>query len=186
MSFISYLFYQSRNRERKISVFENGKIEDCSWRKSQLVTSRQVVTNQCCGLAVSFCVFTGKTVKPVWPRSSGTNSSPSKKRFSNRPIRFPGSNLDSGEITGYVIGSARSQDLTAWARGLSPTSINRSEAPRRWRARRPLASRVRNSPRGEPFSTRTQSLTHVSDVIAASLATVTPFLSYFFCKKNTS
>ena len=71
-----------------------------------------------------------------------TNSSPSKKRFSNRPIRFPGSNLDSGEITGNVIGSARSKDLTAWARGLSPTSTTSSDAPRRWRARRPLASRV--------------------------------------------
>ena len=71
-----------------------------------------------------------------------TNSSPSKKRFSNRPIRFPESNLDSGEITGNVIGSARSKDLTAWARGLSPTSTTRSEAPRRWRARRPLESRV--------------------------------------------
>ena len=71
-----------------------------------------------------------------------TNSSPSKKRFSNRPIRFPGSNLDSGEITGNVNGSARSKDLTAWARGLSPTSTTRSDAPCRWRARRPLASRV--------------------------------------------
>ena len=64
-----------------------------------------------------------------------TNSSPSKKRFSNRPISFPGSNLDSGEITGNVIGSARSKDLTASARGLSPTSTTRSEAHRRWRAR---------------------------------------------------
>ena len=57
-------------------------------------------------------------------------------------MRFPGSNLDYGEINGNVIGSARSKDLTTWARGLSPTSTNRSEAPRRWRARRPLASRV--------------------------------------------
>ena len=72
-----------------------------------------------------------------------TNSSPSKKRFSNQPIRFPGSNLDSREITGNVIGSARSKDLTARGRGLSPKSTTRSEAPRRWRARRPLASRVR-------------------------------------------
>ena len=72
-----------------------------------------------------------------------TNSNPCKKRFSNRPIRFPGSNLDSGEITGNVIGSARSKDLTAWARGLSPTNTTRSDAPHRWRARRPLASRVR-------------------------------------------
>ena len=71
-----------------------------------------------------------------------TNSNPCKKRFSNRPIRFPGSNLDSGEITGNVIGSARSKDLTAWARGLSPTNTTRSDAPHRWRARRPLASRV--------------------------------------------
>ena len=71
-----------------------------------------------------------------------TNRSPSNKRFSNRPIRFPGSNHDSGEITGNVIGSARSKDLTALARGLSPISTTRSDAPRRWRARRPLASRV--------------------------------------------
>ena len=71
-----------------------------------------------------------------------TNSNPCKKRFSNRPIRFPGSNLDSGEITGNAIGSARSKDLTAWARGLSPTNTTGSDAPHRWRARRPLASRV--------------------------------------------
>ena len=42
-----------------------------------------------------------------------TISSPFKKRFFNRPIRFPGSNFDSGEINGNVIGSARSKDLTA-------------------------------------------------------------------------
>ena len=42
-----------------------------------------------------------------------TNSSPFKKRFFNRPIRFPGSNFDFGEINGNVIGSARSKDLTA-------------------------------------------------------------------------
>ena len=71
-----------------------------------------------------------------------TNSSPFKKRFFNRPIRFPESNFDSGEINGNVIGSARSKDFTAWARGLSPTSTTRSYAPRRWRTRRPLASRV--------------------------------------------
>ena len=62
-----------------------------------------------------------------------TNSSSSKKRFSNWPIRFPGSNLNSGEITGNVIGSALWKDLTAWARGLSPTSTTRSDAPRHWR-----------------------------------------------------
>ena len=44
--------YQSRNRERKISVFENGIIVyNCFF------VSRQVVTNQCCGLAVIFCGF---------------------------------------------------------------------------------------------------------------------------------
>ena len=42
-----------------------------------------------------------------------TNSSPFKKRFFNRPIRFPGSNFDSEEINGNMIGSARSKDLTA-------------------------------------------------------------------------
>ena len=71
-----------------------------------------------------------------------TNTSPSKKRFSNQLIRFPGSNLDSGEIKGNVIGLVHSKDLTAWARGLLPTSTTRSDAPHCWRARRPLASRV--------------------------------------------
>ena len=47
-----------------------------------------------------------------------TNGSPFKKRFSNRPIKSPGSNFDSGYMNGNVIGSARSKDLTAWARGL--------------------------------------------------------------------
>ena len=42
-----------------------------------------------------------------------TNNSLFKKRFFNRPIRFLGSNFDSGEINGNVIGSARSKDLTA-------------------------------------------------------------------------
>ena len=42
-----------------------------------------------------------------------TNSSPFKQRFFNRPIRFPGSNLDSLEINGNLRGSARSKDLTA-------------------------------------------------------------------------
>ena len=51
-----------------------------------------------------------------------TNGSPFKKRFSNRPIKSLGSNFDSGYMNGNVIGSARSKDLTAWARGLSPTS----------------------------------------------------------------
>ena len=41
-----------------------------------------------------------------------TNNSLFKKRFFNRPIRFPGSNFDSGEINGNVIGSARSKDLS--------------------------------------------------------------------------
>ena len=71
-----------------------------------------------------------------------TNNSLFKKRFFNRPIRFPGSNFDSGEINGNVIGSARSKDVTAWARGLSPISTTYSDVPCRWRARRPLASRV--------------------------------------------
>ena len=71
-----------------------------------------------------------------------TNSSLFKKRFFNRPIRFPGSNFDSGEINGNVIGSAGSKDLTACARGLSPISTTYSNVPCRWRARRPLASRV--------------------------------------------
>ena len=42
-----------------------------------------------------------------------TNNSLFKKRFFNRPIRFLGSNFDSGEINDNVIGSARSKDLTA-------------------------------------------------------------------------
>ena len=41
-----------------------------------------------------------------------------------------------------MIGSARSKDLAACARGLSPTSSTSCDAPRRWRARRPLAPRV--------------------------------------------
>ena len=41
-----------------------------------------------------------------------TNSSPFKKCLFNRPIRFPGSNFDSGEINGSVIGSARLKELT--------------------------------------------------------------------------
>ena len=40
-----------------------------------------------------------------------TNGSPFKKRFSNRPIKSPGSNFDSGYMNGNVIGSARSKDL---------------------------------------------------------------------------
>ena len=40
-----------------------------------------------------------------------TNSNPFKKRFFTQPIRFPGSNLDSGEIKGNVIGSALSKKL---------------------------------------------------------------------------
>ena len=71
-----------------------------------------------------------------------TNNSLFKKRFFNLPIRFPGSNFDSGEINGNVIGSARSKDLPARARGLSPISTTSSNVPCCWRARRPLASRV--------------------------------------------
>ena len=136
MSFISVL------PKPKFQCLKTIKLKFARRRKSQLVVSRQVVTNQCCGLAVRFY---GKDRKTGLAKIVAhlTNSSPSKKRFSNRSIRFPGSNLDSGEITGNVIGSARSEDLTAWARGLSPTSTTRSDTPRRWRARRPLASRVR-------------------------------------------
>ena len=46
-------------------------------------------------------------------RFDALQSSPFKKRFFNRPIRFPGSNFDSGEINGNVIVSARSKDLNA-------------------------------------------------------------------------
>ena len=45
-----------------------------------------------------------------------TNNSLFKKRFLNRPIRFLGSNFDSGEINGNVIGSARSKDLSVIVR----------------------------------------------------------------------
>ena len=49
-------------RERKdlmdsILVFENGKIEDLSWKKRPARFSGQVVTNPWCGLAVIFCGF---------------------------------------------------------------------------------------------------------------------------------
>ena len=49
----SCLFYQSRNRERKISV----KLKISCKRKSQLVVSHQVMTNQCCVLVVIFFSF---------------------------------------------------------------------------------------------------------------------------------
>ena len=71
-----------------------------------------------------------------------TNSNPLKKHFFNQPIRFPGSNLDSGEINSNVIGLACSKDLATSTRGLLLTSTTRFDAPRHWRARRPLASRV--------------------------------------------
>ena len=58
ISFISVICgYISLNRKRTISVFENGKIEDLSWKKSQLVVSCQVVTNLRWGLVVFFCSF---------------------------------------------------------------------------------------------------------------------------------
>ena len=85
-----------------------------------------------------------------------TNNSLFKKRFFNRPIRFPGSNFDSGEINGSVIGSARSKDLTAWTRGLSPISTSYSDVPCCWRARRPLASRVRRGWFSSSFPSRTE------------------------------
>lgn len=51
------------------------------------------------------------------------NGSPFEKRFFNLPIKCSGSNFDSGDRNGNVIGSAHSKDyLTAWARGLWSTS----------------------------------------------------------------
>ena len=48
MSFISIL-PKPKSREKNLTISRR--------RKSQLVVSRQVVTNQCCGLAVIFCGF---------------------------------------------------------------------------------------------------------------------------------
>ena len=70
--------------------------------------------------------------RPIERRSRDGESRSGEKR----PIRFPGSNF------GNMIGSARSEDLTARARGLSLISTTYSDVPCRWRARRPLASRV--------------------------------------------
>ena len=52
-------------------------------RKSQLVVSRQVVTNQCCGLAVIFSRFYVKDCKTGLAKIVAhlTNSGPSKKRL---------------------------------------------------------------------------------------------------------
>ena len=88
--------------------------------------------------------FYGKDCKPGLAKIIAhlTNSSPFKRCFYNQPIRFSGSNLDSGEINGNVIGLEHSKDLTAWARSLLPTSTTCFDAPLHWRARRPLASRV--------------------------------------------
>ena len=59
MPVISILWgYKCRNREREISLFEKI-FENRRFlvEKSQLVFSRRVVTNQCCGLALIFCGF---------------------------------------------------------------------------------------------------------------------------------
>ena len=45
----------------EIEIFQclkTVKLKIVHRRKSQLVVSRQVVTNECCGLAVIFCGFT--------------------------------------------------------------------------------------------------------------------------------
>ena len=59
-----------------------------------------------------------------------TNNSLFKKRFFNRPIRFPGSNFDSGEINGNVIGSAHSKDLKRF-----PVRTAQSQNPNVYRTR---------------------------------------------------
>ena len=56
MSFTSIL-PKPKSKKENFPSFENGKIEVFCRRKSQLVVSRQVVTNQFCGLAVIFCGF---------------------------------------------------------------------------------------------------------------------------------
>ena len=43
---------------------QKGKLKISCRRKSQLVVSRQVVTNQCCGLAVIFCGFISHLIGP--------------------------------------------------------------------------------------------------------------------------
>ena len=51
-----------------------------------------------------------------------------------------------------MIGSARSKDLTV----SRPTSTTRSDAPRRWRTRRPLASRVGKPKRAQNYRKATK------------------------------
>ena len=46
-----------KSRKKKIQYLKTVKLRISRRRKSQLVVSRQVVTNQCCGLAVIFCGF---------------------------------------------------------------------------------------------------------------------------------
>ena len=93
----SYLFFGDTKAEIKKENFQylkTVKVKVSRRKKTQLVVSCQVMTNQCCSLAVIFCSFvlhltgcerinipeifshvhgfTGKTVNPVWPRSSRT------------------------------------------------------------------------------------------------------------------
>ena len=89
------------------------------------------MTNQCCGLAVvfhGFILVKSINITEIFPGLHGfmgktktglakiiphlTSSSPFKKRFSNLPIRFQGSNLDPREINGNI-GLACSKDFNA-------------------------------------------------------------------------
>lgn len=69
-----------------------------------------------------FSYYSGKTGLTKIPVHLA-NGSPFKKRFFNLPMKSPGSNFDSGDRNGNLIGSAHSKDyLTAWARGFWSTS----------------------------------------------------------------
>ena len=56
----SYLFFgdtKAKIGKEKFQYLKTVKLKISCRRKSQLVVSRKVVTNQCCGLAVIFCHF---------------------------------------------------------------------------------------------------------------------------------
>ena len=59
MSFISTRFGDTKAEIEKAKFWylKTVKLKISCKRKSQLVVSRQVVTNQCCGLSVIFCGF---------------------------------------------------------------------------------------------------------------------------------
>ena len=58
ISIVSYFGDTKAEIEKeKFQYLKTVKLKISGRRKSQLIFSRQVVTNQCCGLAVIFCSF---------------------------------------------------------------------------------------------------------------------------------